>query len=188
MRKGIDAAAMIAAAMQGLETDRRERRDHHGNDQNNADQTPSDEARSDQTSGDTLARPQITQAVTRGAARTLIDLGYAPLVEFVVPDGLRADIAALDARGQIWIIEVKSCLDDLRADAKWPGYHQWCDRFSFAVPPEFDITQLPANEGVIVADGFSGAQVRAPIARPMPSARRKAVLIRFARAAALASW
>jgi hypothetical protein len=55
-----------------------------------------------------LSRPEITTQVTRGAARLLADLGYTPLAEVCLPNGRRADLMALSARGEFMIIEVKS--------------------------------------------------------------------------------
>ena len=53
-----------------------------------------------------LSRPETTSAVTRGAGRLLVDLGYAPLLEVGLPNGRRADIMALGSRGEILIVEV----------------------------------------------------------------------------------
>ena len=43
----------------------------------------------------TFSRPETTGAVTRGAARLLAAMGYAPLLEVTLPNGRRADIMAL---------------------------------------------------------------------------------------------
>ena len=69
-----------------------------------------------------MGRPETTQAVTRGAARLLVDLGYAPLAEVTLPNGRRADLMALGPKGDIVIVEVKSGLDDYRVDRKWGEY------------------------------------------------------------------
>lgn len=130
------------------------------------------------------SRPDITRAVTQGALKTLIDLGLAPITEFVLPDGLRADIAALGTKGQIIIVEVKSCLQDWQADTKWPGYRQWCDELLFAIPAEFPIAELPIEEGLIIADAYAGERIRTGTQRPLAPARRKSITLRFARAAA----
>lgn len=130
-------------------------------------------------------RPEITVAVTRGAARLLTDLGYAPLAEVTLPNGRRADLMALGPRGEIFIIEVKSSVEDFRVDGKWPEYRPFCDAFAFAVAPEFPRDILPDEPGLIVADGFGGAILRdAPVAA-LAGARRKALTLAFARLAAL---
>ena len=70
----------------------------------------------------TVSRPEITTNVTRGAARLLTDLGYAPLAEVTLPNGRRADLMALGRKGEIAIVEVKSSLEDFRVDRKWHEY------------------------------------------------------------------
>jgi len=132
-----------------------------------------------------VARPEITAAVTRGAARLLVDLGYAPLAEVTLPNGRRADLMALGAKGQILIVEVKSGLEDFRVDRKWGEYLAYCDAFAFAVAPEFPRDILPEEPGLIVADGFGGAVLREAPATPLAGARRKALTLGFARMAAL---
>ncbi len=133
----------------------------------------------------TFSRPETTLAVTRGAARVFIDLGYAPLLEVGLPNGRRADIMALGPRGQIAIVEVKSGRDDFLTDHKWAEYLPYCDSFFFAVAPEFPRELLPDEPGLIVADGFGGAVLREAPAAPLVGARRKALTVAFARLAAL---
>ena len=132
-----------------------------------------------------FSRPERTLGVTRGAARLLADLGYAPLLEVCLPNGRRADVMALGRKGDIVIVEVKSGLDDYRVDRKCPEYAPFCDAFYFAVAPEFPDGVLPDAPGLIVADGFGGAVVReAPVSALAP-ARRKALIIAFGRLAAM---
>lgn len=134
-----------------------------------------------------FSRPETTLSVTRGAARLLVDMGYAPLLEVGLPNGRRADVMALGPKGDIVICEVKSGLEDYRVDRKWGEYGPYCDAFYFAVAPEFPDGALPDEPGLIVADGFGGAVVRdAPLA-PLAPARRKALTLAFARLGALRS-
>ena len=133
----------------------------------------------------TLSRPETTSAVTRGAGRLMAALGYAPLAEVTLPNGRRADIMALGPRGEIAIAEVKSSLEDFRTDQKWGDYLPYCDAFYFAVAPEFPQAVLPAEPGLIVADGFGGAVLREPPLSPLAGARRKALTIAFGRLAAM---
>jgi hypothetical protein len=132
-----------------------------------------------------VSRPETTASVTRGTARLLIALGYAPLTEVTLPNGRRADLMALGPKGQIFIVEVKSCLDDFRVDAKWAEYAPYCDAFAFAVPPEFPRELLPEEPGLIVADGFGGAVLREAPSVPLAGARRKALTLAFGRLAAM---
>jgi hypothetical protein len=133
----------------------------------------------------TFTRPETTVAVTRGAARLLLELGYAPLAEVTLPNGRRADLMAIGPRGQIIIVEVKSSLEDYRVDQKWGEYAPFCDAFSFAVAPHFPREILPGGPGLIVADAFGGAVlIEAPLTLLAP-ARRKALTLSFARLAAM---
>ncbi len=130
------------------------------------------------------ARPDVTAALTRGVSRLFRDLGLAPMAEFRLPNGRRADIAGLCAKGRLVIAEIKSCEADFTGDAKWADYLPFCDEFYFAVGAEFPRALLPATEGLIVADGFGGAVIRVSQARALAAARRKAMTLRFARQAA----
>ena len=131
-----------------------------------------------------VTRPQTTSAVTRGVARLLMALGYAPLLEVGLPNGRRADLMALSPKGRIAICEVKSGLEDYRADRKWGEYLPFCDAFYFAVAPEFPQAILPEGPGLIVADGFGGAVVLDAPETPLAPARRKALTLAFGRLAA----
>jgi hypothetical protein len=132
-----------------------------------------------------VSRPEVTAQVTRGAARLLEALGYAPLAEVTLPNGRRADLMALGPKGEIFIVEVKSSLEDFRTDQKWREYGPYCDAFAFAVSPEFPREVLPDEPGLIVADGFGGAVLRETPVTPLAGARRKALTIAFGRLAAL---
>ncbi len=132
-----------------------------------------------------FSRPDTTLAVTRGAARLMLNLGYAPLLEVGLPNGRRADVMALGPRGDIVIVEVKSGIEDYRVDRKWHEYGPFCDAFYFAVAPEFPQGVLPDEPGLIVADGFGGAVVRDAPSSPLAPARRKALTIAFARLGAM---
>ncbi|HEY1879834.1 MAG TPA: DNA repair putative endonuclease MmcB [Caulobacteraceae bacterium] len=131
-----------------------------------------------------LSRPETTSGVTRGAARVVTALGFAPLLEVVLPNGRRADIMAISPRGRIAIVEVKSGLEDFRADRKWGDYLPFCDHFYFAVATEFPVAVLPDEPGLIVADSFDGAVMREPPESLLAPARRKALTLAFARLAA----
>ncbi|MCA3719250.1 MAG: DNA repair putative endonuclease MmcB [Brevundimonas sp.] len=131
-----------------------------------------------------FSRPETTASVTRGAARLLADMGYAPLLEVGLPNGRRADVMALGRKGDIVICEVKSGPEDYRVDRKWPEYAPFCDAFFFAVAAEFPQTLLPDHPGLIVADGFGGVVIRDAPSTPLAPARRKALTLAFARLAA----
>ncbi len=120
----------------------------------------------------------------RGAVRLLESLGHGALTEFPLKSGRRADILSLGQKGEVWIVEVKSGLPDFRADHKWQDYLEWCDRFFFAVGPEFPVAILPDEAGLLIADGYEAMIVREPAPAPLCGARRKALTLRFAHLAA----
>jgi hypothetical protein len=122
--------------------------------------------------------------IWRGAARRLIAADHAVLAELPLGNGRRADLVAIDRAASITIVEVKSGRADFLADRKWQAYLDFCDRFYFAVGPDVPIALLPPGEGLIVADRFAGEIVREAPLRPLGAARRKAMLLRFARTAA----
>ena len=134
-----------------------------------------------------FSRPETTLGITRGVARLLVDMGYAPLLEVGLPNGRRADAMALGPRGDIVICEVKSSVEDYRCDQKWRDYGPFCDAFYFAVAPEFPHELIGEDCGLIVADAFGGAVVRDSAAAPLPPARRKALTLAFARLGAFRS-
>lgn len=129
--------------------------------------------------GDTVAA-----GIRRGAARQLIDADQAVLAELPLGNGRRADLVAIDRTAAITIVEVKSGRADFVADRKWQDYLGFCDRFYFAVGRDFPADLLPQSEGLIVADRFAGEIIREAPSRPLGAARRKAMLLRFARLAA----
>ncbi|MGG7567642.1 MmcB family DNA repair protein [Rhodovulum sp. DZ06] len=131
------------------------------------------------------ARMQPGALLARGVCRFLVDGGFAPATEVSPARGLRCDVLALGPKGEIWAVECKSGLPDFRADRKWEGYLEWCDRLFFAVDADFPVEVLPEDQGLILADGFGAEIIRMPEARPLAAARRKALTARFARAAAL---
>jgi len=130
------------------------------------------------------SRALRTLRVRRGTGRLLHREGWAWVAEFPLASGHRADLLAVDARGRILLVEIKSCLADLRADGKWPAYRAWCDLFAFAVPEDFPRAALPAETGVVVSDGFEAEWLRPPPERRLAPARRRALLLAFARTAA----
>ena len=108
---------------------------------------------------------------------------FATLPELVLATGRRADVAALHRTGLIWIIEIKSSVQDFRTDSKWHEYRDYCDAFFFAVPPDLPRDILPEDTGLIVADAYGAEILREAPEHRLPAARRKAVTLRFARAA-----
>ena len=121
--------------------------------------------------------------LARGVARMLKGRGHACLVEFSLRNGRRADLIARDRAGGFTIVEIKTSTADFRADAKWREYLPYCNSFYFAVPEDFPRNLLPADCGLIVADAYGGAILREANEGSMNASRRKALTLRFARAA-----
>ncbi len=126
----------------------------------------------------------VAPQIARGVSRYFRMLDCAVIAELALADGRRCDLMALDPRGGITIVEIKSCLADFRSDQKWPDYRQWCDRFFFAVNVDFLQELIPEDCGVIVADRFGAELIREAPSHPLAGSRRKAVTLRFARCAA----
>jgi hypothetical protein len=125
----------------------------------------------------------LAQLLCRGVCRALSDLGFAPLTEFTLACGRRADIFALSDRSEALIVEIKSSIEDFRSDQKWPDYQPWCDRFYFAVGEAFPRELVPDECGLIVADAFSAVVLREAPIRALAPQRRKALTLRAALAA-----
>ena len=123
--------------------------------------------------------------VQRGVMRLLrTQFDFCSYAEVPLINGRRADVLGVGPKGEIWIVEIKSSVADFRSDAKWPDYADYCDRFLFAVPTGFPTNILPAEPGLILADSYGAALMRDPPEHRLAGARRKAVLLRFAHAAA----
>ena len=130
------------------------------------------------------SRPEVTAALARGVTRVMLNHAFAPILEYPLANGRRADIMAIGAQGEVWIVETKSGLPDFATDSKWPDYLEYCDRFFFGVTADFPQEVLPEDAGLIVADGFGGEVLRMGPLSPLAPARRKAVTLQFARLAA----
>jgi hypothetical protein len=124
------------------------------------------------------------QRLARGVARHLAALGFATVDEMVLATGLRVDVIALGPKGELWVVECKSGPADYRADRKWQGYLDYCDRFFWAVGADFPTELLPEGTGLMLADDYDAEILRMGPETPLAGARRKAMLLRFARHAA----
>jgi hypothetical protein len=127
----------------------------------------------------------VAAGIQRGVCRSLRALGHTVVTELALANGRRADVVGLSPSGDIWIVEIKSCLTDFQTDGKWPEYRTYCDRLYFAVAPDFPCHILPGDAGLLLADRFGAEVVREPCEERLGAARRKAMLLCFAHAAAL---
>lgn len=122
--------------------------------------------------------------VARGVRRFLAGLGYSSLPELSLASGRRADLVALGDQGEVLIIEIKSSIADFRVDQKWPDYRLHCDRFFFAIPQHVPAEIMPQDAGLIVADAYGAYLMRDAPEHRLPAPTRKAMTLRYARAAA----
>ena len=144
------------------------------------------------TSPDSLCfsdSPPIAAEVARGVTRLFCRQDLFAMCEVPLPNGRRADMMAIDAKGGLTIVEIKVAKADLVGDGKWFDYLDYCDRFYWAVPPALAAICegerfLPGAAGLIVADRYDAAIAREAAHRPLAGARRKAEVLHFARRAA----
>lgn len=122
--------------------------------------------------------------IARGVRRLLRARGYSSVSELALLDGRRADLVGLGADGSLLIVEIKSGAADFRADKKWRDYRDHCDRFYFAIPQELPIAIMPEDAGLMIADQWGAEILREPETQRIAPATRRAVLLRFAQAAA----
>lgn len=125
------------------------------------------------------------QRLARGVARALRAMDFVTVEELVPTSGLRVDVMALGPKGEIWVIECKSGRADYQTDRKWQGYLEWCDRFFWAVDADFPTALLPEGTGLILADAYDAEIIRMGPEVPLAPARRKVMVQKFARHAAL---
>lgn len=124
-------------------------------------------------------------SVARGVGRLLRARGFAMVSELPLATGRRADIVGLGPAGDLWIVEVKSSIEDFRVDEKWPDYRLSCDRLFFASHAGVPAEIFPEDAGFMLADQFGAEMLREAPEHRLAGATRKAMLVRFAQAAAL---
>ncbi|HEY1543774.1 MAG TPA: MmcB family DNA repair protein [Xanthobacteraceae bacterium] len=143
----------------------------------------------------TLLEPQIAVpidgrqsptalAVARGTQRLLVAHGLSCVSELPLASGRRADLVALAHDGEIWIVEIKSSIDDFRVDQKWPDYRAHCDRLFFATAAHVPAEIFPEEAGLIVADAYGAELLREAPEHRLHAATRRSMTLAFAHAAA----
>jgi hypothetical protein len=122
--------------------------------------------------------------VRRGVQRLFLEMGLAVVPELPLASGRRADLVALTRNGEIWIVEIKSSIEDWKADRKWPIYRDHCDRLFFATHPGVPADIFPTDCGFILSDGYGAEIIRDAPEHRLAGATRKAMTLRFARVSA----
>ena len=133
----------------------------------------------------TLAPIKPGQLLARGVCRHLLSHRFVTVEELIPAPGLRVDVMALGPKGEVWIVECKSSRVDFLTDRKWQGYLDWCDRYFWAVDESFPNEMLPDETGLIIADAYDAEIVRMGPEAKLAGARRKVMVQKFARHAAL---
>ncbi|HEY6670736.1 MAG TPA: MmcB family DNA repair protein [Methyloceanibacter sp.] len=127
----------------------------------------------------------VAAELQRGVCRRFRAEGLSVVTELSLANGRRADVVALSSGGDITIVEIKSCLLDYQSDGKWQDYLSFCDRLYFAIAADFPCEVIPESAGLILADRYGAELMREPVEERLTAARRKAMMLCFARAAAL---
>ena len=122
--------------------------------------------------------------IRRGMQRQLIEMRHVTLPELPLRSGRRADIVTLSVKGEIWIIEIKSSIEDFRVDRKWPDYRFFCDRLYFATLRDVPAEIFPEDAGLFVADAYGAELLREAPEHRLPPATRKSMTLNFSRIAA----
>ncbi|SCB61416.1 hypothetical protein GA0061105_1185 [Rhizobium aethiopicum] len=130
--------------------------------------------------------------VRRGTQILLHEMRHAVLPELPLASGRRADLITLSEKGEVWIIEIKTSIEDFRVDRKWPEYRLHCDRLFFATHQDVPLDIFPEECGLFLSDGYGAHMIREAPEHRMAPATRKSVTLSFSRAAAqrlmMAEW
>lgn len=127
------------------------------------------------------------QLLARGVCRHLLGYDFVTVEELTPTSGKRVDVMALGPKGEVWIVECKSSRADFTSDQKWQGYLEWCDRYFWAVDEAFPTELLPDDTGLMIADAYDAEIIRMGPETKLAPARRKVMIQKFARHAALRS-
>ncbi|ANH06143.1 MULTISPECIES: MmcB family DNA repair protein [Shinella] len=122
--------------------------------------------------------------VRRGVQRMLTEMRHAVLPELTLASGRRADLISLSDRGEIWIVEIKTSIEDFKVDRKWPDYRRHSDRLFFATHKGVPLDIFPEDCGLILSDGYGAHILREAPEHRLPPPTRKSVTFAFARVAA----
>ena len=122
--------------------------------------------------------------VRRGVQRMLAEMRHAVLPELTLAGGRRADLVSLSDKGEIWIVEIKTSVEDFRTDRKWPDYRRHCDRLFFATHGGVPLDIFPEDCGLMLSDGYGAHILREAPEHKLAAATRKSVTFAFARVSA----
>jgi len=130
--------------------------------------------------------------VRRGVQILMREMRLSVLPELSLSSGRRADLIAISEKGEIWIVEIKTSIEDFRVDRKWPEYRQHCDRLFFATHKDVPLDIFPEECGLFLSDGYGAHMIREAPEHRLAPATRKSVTLSFSRTAAqrllMAEW
>lgn len=130
--------------------------------------------------------------VRKGVQLLVNDMRHVAVAELVLSTGRRADLVTVSDKGEIWIVEIKTSVEDFRVDRKWPEYRAFCDRLFFATHAEVPLDIFPEDCGLFLSDGYGAHLVREAPEHRLAPATRKSMMLNFARTAAqrlmMAEW
>ena len=140
----------------------------------------------------TTDRKTITSGLTLAATSYFLKRGFSCFVELGVAafGRFRADVICLNLRGEVVLVEVKSCPQDYRTDHKWPMYRQYANKAYFCMTEQTFEKLEPTerenwrreNFGVLVLDSKTGYLKVAINCRrqPMQKEMKKQLIFRMA--------
>jgi len=82
-----------------------------------------------------LDAPPVATDVARGVTRLFCRQDRFAICEVPLPNGRRADLMAIDARGGLEDVQIKGAKDEPVGGCKRAGYLDYYCRFFRAVPP-----------------------------------------------------
>lgn len=127
---------------------------------------------------------QRAMLVRRGVQILLNEMRHSVLPELTLSNGRRVDLISLSPKGEIWIIEIKTSIEDFRVDRKWHEYRDFSDRLFFATHKDVPLDIFPEDCGLMLSDGYGAHPVRDAPESKLSPATRKAITLSFARTAA----
>ena len=74
------------------------------------------------TYDDDTGTPGRAAQIVRGVSRFVAERGESCLTEFTLKTGRKVDVIALDRKGRITVVEVKSSVANFRSNQKWFEY------------------------------------------------------------------
>ena len=121
--------------------------------------------------------------ILRGVSRFLAERGECSLAEFTLKSGRRVDLIALDRKGIVTVVEIKSSVADYRSDKSGMNTSSIATVFFSRLPPIFLLRCCQNRVASFSPTVLALCPSRAARGH-VQCARRKALMLRFARTSA----